>query len=116
MATFLIVDDHPRFRALVTALLREEGHEVVGQAADGRGAVEAARRLSPDVVLLDVHLPDTTGFDVANRIAGEPDPPAVWLTSTHDGSEYERLARRNGACGFLPKHGLSPGTIHELVD
>jgi DNA-binding NarL/FixJ family response regulator len=97
MATFLIVDDHPRFRALVSVLLREEGHEVVGQAADGRSAVEAARRLSPDVVLLDVHLPDASGFEVASTIAGEPGGPAVWLTSTHDGSDYERLARRNGA-------------------
>ena len=93
MATFLIVDDHARFRALVSVLLQEEGHEVVGQLADGRGAVEAARSLAPDVVLLDVHLPDVSGFEVASRIAGEDGGPSVWLTSTHDGSDYERSKR-----------------------
>src|SRR5947208_13052816 len=115
MATFLIVDDHARFRALVSVLLQEEGHEVVGQLADGRGAVEAARRLAPDVVLLDVHLPDISGFEVASRIAGEDDPPTVWLISTHEGSDYEQMARRNGARGFLPKHDLSAAAIEQLL-
>jgi DNA-binding NarL/FixJ family response regulator len=115
MATFLIVDDHPRFRALVSVLLQEEGHEVVGQAADGRGAVEAARRLAPDVVLLDVHLPDVSGFEVASRIAGQQGAPAVWLTSTHEGSDYEQMARRNGARGFVPKHDLSADAIAQLL-
>src|SRR6476660_5619090 len=82
MATFLIVDDHPRFRALVSVLLREEGHDVVG---------------------LDVHRPDISGFEAASRIAGQDGAPTVWLTSTHDGSDYEEMARRNGARGFVPK-------------
>ena len=69
MATFLIVDDHARFRALVSTLLKEEGHEVVGEAAGGSAGLDAARRLAPDVVLLDVHLPDVSGFEVASRIA-----------------------------------------------
>jgi DNA-binding NarL/FixJ family response regulator len=116
MATFLIVDDHPRFRDLVSVLLCEEGHEVVGQAANGDGAVEAARRLEPDVVLLDVHLPDVSGFEVASRIAGLDRAPAVWMTSTHDGSDYEQLAHRHGARGFVPKQGLSAQAIHELVE
>ena len=115
MATFLIVDDHARFRALVSTLLQEEGHEVVGEAAGGSAGLDAARRLAPDVVLLDVHLPDVSGFEVASRIASGEDGPAVWLTSTHDGSDYERLARRNGARGFVPTQDLSAHSIRQLA-
>ena len=68
----LIVDDHDGFRASARALLEAEGFAVVGDAADGAGAVAAAERLRPDVVLLDVQLPDVDGFAVAERLAGRP--------------------------------------------
>ena len=61
--TVLIVDEHPRFRASARAILRADGFSIVGEAEDGASGLEALRRLRPDVVLLDVQLPDMTGFD-----------------------------------------------------
>ena len=65
----LIVDDHADFRASARALLEAEGFEVIGEAADGREAIAEVRRLRPDVVLLDIQLPDQDGFAVAERLA-----------------------------------------------
>ena len=73
----LIVDDHAAFRAFARTLLTDEGFAVVGEAVDGATALEAARRLRPDVVLLDVQLPDTNGFVLAERFSEERDPPQV---------------------------------------
>lgn len=106
----LIVDDHPGFRAVVRRLLECEGHTVVGEAADGRSAVAACRELRPDWVLLDVQLPDSDGFTVAEALAGEPGAPAVVLTSSRDRSDYGPALARACACGFVPKAELSgPG-------
>ena len=69
--TVLIVDDHSAFRSRARRMLEADGFEVVGEAADGASGVDAARRLEPDVVLLDLQLPDTTGFAVAEEISGE---------------------------------------------
>ena len=71
----LIVDDHPSFRASARVLLEAEGFDVVGEAADGAQALTEAGRLSPEVVLLDVQLPDIDGFDVAARLTGAADAP-----------------------------------------
>src|SRR5437764_44867 len=65
----LIVDDHPAFRASVRAMLELDGFEVVGEAEDGTSGIEQAGALEPDVVLLDVALPDMSGFDVAEQLA-----------------------------------------------
>ncbi len=65
----LIVDDHSAFRSAALGLLEAEGFDVVGEAADGASALAAAGELKPDVVLLDVQLPDLNGFDVADRLA-----------------------------------------------
>ena len=62
--TVLIVDDHPSFRLTARALLEAEGFEIVGEAEDGQSAIETARRLRPEVVLLDIQLPDIDGFGV----------------------------------------------------
>ena len=72
VTSVLIVDDHPSFRASARALLQAEGFEVVGEAADGAEALRAAEELHPDVVLLDVQLPDTDGFDVATSASATP--------------------------------------------
>ena len=80
--TVLIVDDHAAFRAGARALLEVDGFDVVGEAADGESAIEQARRLRPEVVLLDVQLPGIDGFAVAERLAAEPFAPAVVLISS----------------------------------
>ncbi len=111
--TVLIVDDHERFRRSARRLLELEGYEVVGEAGDGSAAVAAAARLHPDLVLLDVHLPDVTGFDVAERLRGTG--PRVVLTSDRDASEIAPFAADAGACGFVPKGELSGAAIARLL-
>lgn len=113
--TVLVVDDHPGFRARARLLLESEGYEVVGEAADGATAVAEAQRLRPDIVLVDVQLPDLDGFDVAAQITEADQAPAVVLTSSRDWSESAELILRSGARGFLPKDQLSGGAVAELL-
>ncbi|HET9949854.1 MAG TPA: response regulator transcription factor [Longimicrobiales bacterium] len=111
----LIVDDHPSFRESARLLLEAEGFEVVGDAEDGISGLRAARELRPDLVLLDVQLPDIDGFDVAARLTGDDDAPYVILTSSRELSDYGPLVLRSGACGFVPKSDLSGAVLESLV-
>ena len=111
----LIVDDNARFRARARQLLEPDGYAVVAEAADGASALEAARRHRPDVVLLDIGLPDMSGLSLAELLAREPSPPAVVLTSTHDAADFGDRITRSGACGFVPKAALSGDAIAALV-
>jgi DNA-binding NarL/FixJ family response regulator len=114
--TVLIVDDHPSFRATARALLESEGFEVVGEAKDGREAIEQTERLRPEVVLLDVQLPDTTGFEVARALAhSNGGGPAIVLVSSRDGSDYGDEIPACGARGFVPKGELSGASVRALV-
>lgn len=111
----LIVDDHPGFRATARALMQAEGFTVVGEAVDGASAVELALRLVPDVVLLDVELPDFDGFEVAARLAVSQSPSAVVLTSSRDRADYGALVDESSARGFVAKGELSGDAVRELV-
>src|SRR5215472_179909 len=113
--TVLIVDDHDGFRESARALLEAEGFAVVGDAADGAAALAAASRLRPDVVLLDVQLPDVDGFAVAGRLAAGPDPPRVVLISSRDAAAYGPRVGAAPVCGFLAKRELSGGSLAALV-
>ena len=113
--TVLIVDDHPSFRSTARLLLESEGYAVVGEAPDGLSALRAARELRPDVVLLDVHLPDLDGFDVAARLTGEAGAPAVVLVSSRESRDFGPLVSRSGARGFISKADLSGDALRELV-
>jgi len=115
VTTVLIVDDHPSFRSSAHALLEAEGFEVVGEAENGESAIEAAERLHPDVVLLDVQLPDIDGFEVAKRLTSDGDGPSVVLVSSRERSDYGPLVDGSGASGFLPKHELSGAAVAALV-
>ena len=114
VVTVLIVDDHPSFRASARTLLEAEGYNVVGEAEDGESAVDAAVKLHPDLVLLDVQLPDIDGFEVAARLRKREDAPVVILTSSRDGADYGRCIGDCGARGFVPKAELSGAAIAAL--
>ena len=111
----LIVDDHPSFRSAARLLLEHEGFEVVGEAEDGASGIRASSDLSPDIVLLDVNLPDLDGFDVASCICREDAAPKVVLTSSRDPREFGPLVGRSGANGFVPKGELSAARICALL-
>jgi len=111
----LIVDDHPGFRARARALLESEGFEVVGEAGSGADGVRTARELAPDVVLLDIQLPDTDGFAVASTVTGEDGGVQVVLTSSRDGSDFGALVGSCGACGFIAKAELSGARVAALL-
>ena len=87
--TVLIVDDHPSFRSSARRVLEADGYRVVGEAPDGRSGIAAARALRPGIVLLDVHLPDLDGFEVAAALTGPDDAPIVVLTSGRDGRDFQ---------------------------
>jgi DNA-binding NarL/FixJ family response regulator len=117
VTTVLIVDDHPSFRASARALLEAEGFEVVGEAEDGESALISVRDLAPDVVLLDVQLPDLDGFEITRRLsATNARKPKVVLVSSRDREEYGSLIPACGADGFVPKAELSGAAITALLE
>ncbi len=111
----LIVDDHAGFRAVAREMLEAEGFVVVAEAEDGAGGLVAAALHAPDAVLLDVRLPDMTGFEVADRLAGQGSGPRVVLTSSIDQNELAPLLARPEAPAFLPKGELSGVALAELL-
>jgi DNA-binding NarL/FixJ family response regulator len=115
VTSVLIVDDHPSFRASARALLEAEGFDVIGEAADGESALQACCDLHPDVVLLDVQLPDRTGFEVASQLTRNKSPVNVVLVSSRDGSDYGTLVEQSGASGFVPKAELTGARISALL-
>src|SRR3712207_9403618 len=96
----LVVDDHVSFRSLARRLLVDEGFEVIGEASDGRGAVQAAVDLRPDAVLLDVQLPDADGFGVAAALVEPAHPPQAVLVSKRCLAHYGQRVGRRGTPGF----------------
>jgi DNA-binding NarL/FixJ family response regulator len=113
--TALVVDDHPSFRRFARKLLEAAGFAVVGEAEDGASALTAVRELRPDVVLLDVLLPDTTGFAIAKELATEPRRPLVVLTSSRSASEFGGLVSDDHARGFITKSDLTAAALVALV-
>jgi DNA-binding NarL/FixJ family response regulator len=111
----LIVDDHAGFRSLARYFLESAGFDVVGEAGTGATAIEAAARLQPDVVLLDVLLPDLDGFEVTRRIREGRRPPVVILTSTRDAVDFGHRIETSGARGFVGKAELSRTRLEGLL-
>ena len=109
----VVVDDHAGFRGTVRRLLEADGWEVVGEAADGRSAIGCVEALRPDVVLLDIGLPDLDGFAVADRIG--PCGPAVVLVSSRDAAAYGGRIARSPARGFLAKADLDIGALRAVL-
>jgi DNA-binding NarL/FixJ family response regulator len=113
--TVVIVDDHPSFRASARAILEAEGFDVVGEAEDGASGIAAARALHPDVILLDVQLPDMDGFAVCRELNLNGGPPAVVLVSSREANDYGGLIEQSGARGFIPKAELDGTALADLL-
>lgn len=103
----LVVDDAPSFRRVICDLLGRRGYCVVGQAGSATEAIEQAELVKPDAVLLDVHLPDGNGFELAARLTQAHPNLAVLLTSLDFESNFYALADVSGARGFVPKADLA---------
>lgn len=116
MTTVLIVDDHPAFREQARALLEAEGLTVIGEAEDGEAALAAVVTLRPDVVLLDVGLPDVDGFVVAERLAATLASPRVVLISSREASTYGPRIEASPTLGFVQKDDLSAARIRGLLE
>jgi DNA-binding NarL/FixJ family response regulator len=114
-ATVLIVDDHEDYRRSASSLLEAEGFAVVGEAADGAAAIEAVARLRPDVVLLDIQLPDVDGLRVAEWLAATRDPPSIVLISSREAAAYGSRLDEVPARGFITKRELSGAALAALV-
>lgn len=116
MATsVLIVDDHPSFRLSARRMLEADGYTVVGEAEDGAAALEAVRELDPDLVLLDVQLPDLDGFEVAARLRAAGERSAIVLTSTRESSDFGEEIAASPARGFVTKGELSGKALAALI-
>jgi len=113
--TVLVVDDHEGFRASVRKLLEAEGFAVIGEAADAATGIAAARALRPEVVLLDVCLPDLDGVKASTRIAALNGSSAIVLTSSYDVADLAGALAGSPARGFIPKSKLSGEALRELV-
>jgi DNA-binding NarL/FixJ family response regulator len=116
--TLVIVDDNARFRAQARAMLQAEGFDVIGEAEDATTAVAVCRALRPEVVLVDVGLPDTDGFELTARLHADVPGNAglsVVLTSSREASAYRTRISTTAARGFIPKDQISGAAITALI-
>lgn len=135
MIRVLVVDDQPMIRDAIAALVGgAPGIEVIGTASDGLAAIREARRLVPNVVLMDIRMPRLDGVEATRQLRALPEPPAVVILTTFGLDEYVLAAIRAGAAGFLLKDGdadeliagiravgsgnstLAPSAMRALVD
>lgn len=99
----LLADDHRLLRDSLRRSLTDEGFEIVGEAADGEQAIDLAGELHPDVVLLDVTMPNVGGVEAAGRIHQERPETRIVMLTMHADAEVVAEALRAGACGYLTK-------------
>jgi DNA-binding NarL/FixJ family response regulator len=113
--TVVIVDDHGPFRAAARRMLESEGFRVLGEADDGASGIALARDTRPDLVLLDLVLPDQSGFDVAEALSGGSSK-VVLVSSRGPGDVGRRRLRESSAVGFVGKDRLSGRRLRELLE
>ncbi len=112
----LVVDDHRGFRAEARELLEGDGFEVVGETGDAAGAVREAGRLRPDLVVLDIGLPDASGLDVVVPIRAASPTSLVVLVSGRPAGDYGDRVEASGADAFVEKAWLAPGVLSALLE
>lgn len=97
-------------------MLETEGFEVIGEAADGASAIATAERLRPELVLLDVMLPDHSGFSVARCLGLLRQPPRVILMSSRVATDFGDVGRHADGVGFVPKQDLSGPRLRAMLE
>jgi DNA-binding NarL/FixJ family response regulator len=113
--TIVLVDDDEGFRRWARAWLVAEGYVILGEAGAAQPAIASVRRLRPEVVLVDVQLPDLDGFELTELLCTLPDPPAVVLISSRERADYGDRVASSGALGFVSKDELTREAIELLV-
>ncbi len=114
--TLVLVDDHVNFRTRARDLLEGFGFVVIGEAGNGTEALRTVRTLRPDVVLLDIVLPELDGFAVCEQLAAERCESTIVLTSTRSASVYRRRLTTCSARGFIPKHELTGASLASMIE
>ena len=113
----LVVDDQVPFRLAARAVLRRmEGFDLAGEAESGREAIELVDRLSPALVLMDIHMPEMNGIEATLEIISAHPGTAVILCSTYDASDLPRGAAASGAIGYLNKEQVGADTLRRIWD
>jgi two-component system, NarL family, nitrate/nitrite response regulator NarL len=111
----VIVDDDAEFLKVAQTLLERDGVTVAGVAYNSADAVQRARVLRPDVMLIDIRLGQESGFDAAKLLANNGHSAALIMISTHAGEDYAELIAESPAAGFLPKAELSAAAIRRIL-
>ena len=115
-ATILLVDDHPLFRKGLRLLLEEqEDFQIVGEAGDGWEAIERFRNLSPDVVIMDISMPDFNGIDATRKILDEKPSTKVVALSMHGGKRFVEDMLHAGAIGYILKKSVPEDLVNRLI-
>ena len=114
--TVVIVDDNERFRTWACDLLAREGYAVIGDAGAGEDGLRLIDALRPDVLVLDVQLPDMSGFEVARRLSRGAATPAVVLISARDRDDFGTAVLHSGAQAFIGKSDLSGTSLRAVLE
>ena len=111
----LVVDDQAPFRIAVKAVLRRlDGFELAGEAASGTEAIELADRLRPELVLMDINMPEMNGIEATRRIVAAHPDTVVILCSTYDVADLPRSATVSGASGYVNKERFGADALRQL--
>ena len=116
MYRVVVVDDQGPFRQMAKQILeRDPNFEVVAEAGDGDEAVQVVADTHPDLVLMDVQMPNMNGFEATRQILSAENAPKVVLTSMNEEIEYPKAAAEVGACGFLRKRDISAQKVLDIL-
>ena len=116
MGSILVVDDDASVRGVVVRILRSQGQAVIGEAGSVAEALKCAEALRPDIVLVDIGLPDGDGFSLTRQLRVKPWTMRVVLFSSDADPANVAAAERAGAIGFLPKDELSSPALQRLIE
>ncbi len=112
----LVVDDHAIMRDGIRALLDlHDGIQIIGEASEGKEAVEKARELMPDVIIMDIGMPEMDGLEATRRIRKKSPEIRVVILTQHDNKEYVLSAIKAGAAGYVPKRALGSDLVSAIL-